>query len=171
MQKQREEEKRCEEAEKKKQAEIRAAKEKADDISLKESIAKVKSWKQQMRGESPPEDGVTGSIFGKDDWRKRKTLCRGNSTEETPTSPPVVQKGKSQKMFAGVAGFPPVDALADNAAQDNSPRLSAPTSNRSVSPYDNLKPPRHPPSQYENFNKQQRRAGMPASSGKVFQNV
>jgi len=134
----------------------------------------VKSWKQQLRGASPPDDDVTNSIFGKDDWRKRKTLVRGNSADETPpTSPPATaQKGKPprQKTFAGVAGFPPVDALTDgSAADDHSPRLHAPpTSNRSVSPYDNLKPPRHPTSQFESFaGKQQQRTTVPASRGKV----
>jgi len=41
LQKQREDDKRKEETERKRQAEIRAAKEKADDLTLKESIAKV----------------------------------------------------------------------------------------------------------------------------------
>ena len=143
LQKQRDDERRREEADRKRQAEIRAAKERADDISLKESIAKVKSWKQQLRGASPPEDDVADSIFGKDDWRKRKTLARGPSTDDATTTT------KTQKKFAGVAGFPPVDAVADDTRQsDSTSRLGAPApaSRRALSPYDNLKPPRHPQS-------------------------
>jgi len=143
LQKQREEERRREEADKKRQAEIRAAKEKADDISLKESIAKVKSWKQQLRGASPPED--ENSIFGKDDWRKRKTLARDQSTEDAATTTKTQTAKPQTKKFAGVAGFPPADAVADEN-EANTSRLSAPASGRALSPYDNLKPPRHPPS-------------------------
>jgi len=95
---------------------MKAAKERADDMTLKESIAKVKSWKQQLRGDSPPEDEETNSIFGKDDWKKRKTLLvRGNSVDDSSKSP---TKQQQTKKFAGVAGFPPVDAVAEDAGQD-----------------------------------------------------
>jgi len=139
LQKQREEERRREDAERKNEAEIRAAKERADDITLKESIAKVKSWKQQLQ-RPPDDDDAADSIFGKEDWRKRKPLHRGSSMDDAPTSPV-----KANKTFAGVPAFPPVNSLTDGTVSGaKSSRLSAAaatTSNRSVSPYDNLKPP------------------------------
>jgi len=105
-------------------------------------LIKVKSWKQQMRGTSPPDDEVTTSIFGKDDWKKKKSLARGSSVDED--SRQLQQQGN--KMFAGVAGFPPVDSTEADAGHDDMSQLRPPTStsDRDVSPYDNLRPPRHP---------------------------
>ena len=123
---------------------------------VKESIAKVKSWKQQLRGSPPPDDESANSIFGKDDWRKRKTLARGSSVQEASSA----ARGKAQpRTFAGVPGFPPVESAAagDSAGEEGtgSRLAAAPAGNRAVSPYDNLKPaPRRPPPP------QQQRAAM-----------
>jgi len=111
---------------------------------VKESIAKVKSWKQQLRGSPPPDDESANSIFGKDDWRKRKTLARGSSVQEASSA----ARGKAQpRTFAGVPGFPPVEsAAAGDSAGEEGTGSRLPAGNRAVSPYDNLKPaPRHPP--------------------------
>ena len=64
-------------------------------------------------------------------------------------------------MFAGVAGFPPVDA--DDTSEDHPARLRAPPApDRSGSPYDNFKPPKHPTSSLD----QQRKA-----RDKVFRSI
>ena len=125
-----------------------------ENLNLKESIDKVKSWKKQLQ-QSPPESPQPRKKPAESSTKSiARQLSRGSSREEPLVSSPISTgrrqlTSKDRRMFAGVPQFP-IETETD-ATEDERP-LSRPTSaasatprrilrirkDRSPSPYDNL---------------------------------
>jgi hypothetical protein len=143
-----------------------------DNISLQDSIEKVKSWKEQLGSSSPaatttpsrgaPSDelDINALIGGdQDEWRKKKPIGRRGqyvseeSTNDDKQPPPSSSSGKktfTKKTFGGVPSFPDESECVGND-RDSTSRLTVPKPrvDRSPSPYDNIKNQR-PTSPYDN---------------------
>ena len=124
-----------------------------ENLNLKESIDKVKSWKKQLQ-QSPPESPQRRGKATESQSITRQ-LSRGSSREEQLTSPPPSsankrrQTSKDRRMFAGVPQFPidtETDATEDerilprsaSAVSSTPRRIPRLRKDRSPSPYDNL---------------------------------
>jgi hypothetical protein len=146
-----------------------------DNISLQDSIEKVKSWKEQLGSSSPstatpPSRGaqsdeldINALIGGdQDEWRKKKPIGRpgqyvseesandGKQPSQPPPSSSSSKKTFTRKTFGGVPSFPDESECVSND-RDSTSRLTVPKSrvDRSPSPYDNVKNQR-PASPYDN---------------------
>lgn len=126
-----------------------------DNISLRDSIEKVKSWKEQFQTSGSLSTGAPSTrsdeldinaILGQDDqWRKTKPIgrpgqsARNDVADDEPPAPPSSRKTTAKKTFGGVPAFPDESVIA---TKDDSSKLSVPKNKnqeRSPSPYDNVK--------------------------------
>jgi len=140
-----------------------------DNISLKDSIEKVKSWKEQLVSSIPakataPKGGpsdeldINAIIGNQDEWRKKKPIGRPGQTvanepndedQRPPQSTTAGRKTAAKKTYGGVPAFPDESTII--AHDHDSSKLMVPKTraNRSPSPYDNLRNQR-PSSPYDN---------------------
>ena len=119
-------------AKKKQEMEANFAPLTAENLSLKESIEKVKSWKKQLTV-TPPDSPISPHSPNKD-FRKSE-LNKADTSHSTQWGRQSGFQPKARpKFFAGVPQFP-------NSEEES--ESSASTRERSPSPYDNLatKPP------------------------------
>lgn len=120
-----------EEAEKEKIKQIlkspKADKAPPENLSLKESIAKVKSWKKQMLTTAPdsPDEDERLDFYGKDEWRKKnmKNKSVNDLQDKNLLSPRSIRSPTGSEKSSEEAGFlrdgsPNVDAIADKNKQN-----------------------------------------------------
>ena len=129
-----------------------------ENLNLKESIDKVKSWKKQLQ-QSPPESpgprqqSTEGFASSKSKSIARQ-LSRGSSREEPLVSPPPSSANSQRdrrtdrRMFAGVPQFP--NETETDVTEDERP-LSMPTSAASPAPRRRLLHKERSPSPYDNL--------------------